>query len=288
MHVQSRRRMQINGRVLAWSLLAALASGCAATNGAHSLPAESAKPAPPPPGDLRVGMCFDYPPLVLKQNDKPAGAEVDFAGKLGAAMKRRIRIIELKRDDLIPALRDGRIDVIMAGMSVTEERERLVSFAEPYLHVGQMALIRKADEAKLQNREAIDQPRTRIGFQNHTTGDDFVRSKVTQAKLVGFATVDQGITALRNKKIDILVHDAPTIWRVTGGFGSKEKQLIGRFQLLTDEPLAWAVRREDSALRHDLDRLVKQWEDNGELEEVLARWIPVRKLKVPLPAAGSK
>src|SRR5262249_32592993 len=214
--------------------------GCAAK--APAPPPTETPPPPPPAGDLRIGMCFDYPPLVFKRDGQPQGAETDFAAKIGSELKRRTRFIELKRDELIPALRDGRIDVIMAGMSVTEERERLVSFCEPYLHVGQMALIRKSDDKKFHDAAAIDRRSTRIGFQKDTTSEDFVRNKMPHAKLVAFQTADEGVAALRKKKIDVLVHDAPTIWRVTGGFSSKEKQLTGRFELLTDEPLAWAVR----------------------------------------------
>jgi polar amino acid transport system substrate-binding protein len=276
----------LNGPVLVATILAGLLFGCAASTPPAPTAAEIPVPPPPPPGDLRIGMCLDYPPLTLQREGKPAGAEVDFATKVGRELKRRTRIVELKREELIPALRDGRIDVIMSGMSITEDRQRLVSFCEPYLHIGQMALIRKADEDKYRDPASIDQKSTRVGFQNYTTSEDFVRSQMTHAKLIGFRSIDQGITALRKRKIDVLIHDAPTIWRVTGGFGSKEKQLAGRFQLLTDESLAWAVRRDDSELLDQLNALVMEWKEDGELDQVLDHWIPVRKKQVPLPGTG--
>jgi len=227
-------------------------------------------------------MWLGYPPLAMKENGKPEGVEVEFAEKAGVALKRRTRIVELKWEDLIPALREGRIDVIMSGMSVTADRERLVSFCTPYMHIGQMALTRTADEAKYRNPANIDQKQTRIGFQNDTTGGDFVRTNMQHAQLIGFSSIDKGVAALRKKKIDLFVHDAPTIWRVTGGFDSKERQLTGRYDLLTDEALAWAVRREDTDLHDQLNALLKTWQADGELDQVLDHWIRVRKKKIPV------
>jgi ABC-type amino acid transport substrate-binding protein len=49
----------------------------------------------------------------------------------------------------------------MSGMSITDERKELVSFTEPYLRVGQMALIRRADEGRLPEVTAVPTPDTR-------------------------------------------------------------------------------------------------------------------------------
>jgi len=260
----------------AFALLGAL-SACAPK-------AEEPAPPPPPPvpSELRIGISPDYPPLALKKDGKLQGIEVDLGNKLADELKVRVKFVELKWEDLIPALRGGRIDVIMSGMSVTEDRRRLVSFTQPFLHVGQMALIRKADQKKFREEGALDRPKVRIGFHNDTTGEAFVRDTMKKAKLVGFASIDKGIAALRRKKIDVFVHDAPTIWRITGGFGSKEKQLAGRFELLTDEALAWAVRTEDGELRERLSAALARWKADGQLDRVLDRWIPVRKETVPL------
>lgn len=260
-------------------LTSALLFGCAAQKPAEIPPAPLAPP--PPPGDLRIGISPDYPPLAMKQGGRLQGVEPEFAEGLAAELQRRTRLVELKWDELIPALRDGRIDIIMSGMSITADRQRLVNFAEPYLRIGQMSLIRKADLKKFADPASIDQKKTRIGFQNHTTGEDFVRDRMKNAILIGYNSIDKGVAALRKKKIDIFVHDAPTIWRVTGGFGSKEKQLTGRYELLTDEALAWAVRNEDADLRARLSDVVRKWKENGHIDQVLDHWILVRKTKVP-------
>src|SRR5215471_14493718 len=71
---------------------------------------------------LRVGVTPNFPPIIYKEGGQLAGAEVDFAQALGAELGRPIQFVELSWEDQIPALADGRIDIIMSSMSITRAR----------------------------------------------------------------------------------------------------------------------------------------------------------------------
>jgi ABC-type amino acid transport substrate-binding protein len=235
---------------------------------------------------LRVGIATNYPPLAFKQDGAIKGVEADFAAKLGPALGDKVELVELPWDQLIPALRDKRIDVIMSGMSITKQRQQLVSFTQPYMTIGQMALIRKADSNRLRDRSRLDVHTLRVGFVTGTTGEAYVRKHLAGAQLKGFDTVDAGVAALRMHEIDIFIHDAPAIWRVTGGFNSPERELEGRYEPLTEEELAWAVRKDDVTLRKRLNAVLTKWKADGEIESVLDHWAPVRKRTVRLKPAS--
>ena len=132
----------------------------------------------------------------------------------------------------------------------------------------------------------MDQPTSRVGFQKRTTGDLFANGSLRQATLIGFETPEAGIAALRAGEIDFFIHDAPTIWRTTGSAVSPDEELTSQYRPLTEEYLAWAVRRDDGdALRERLDTVLARWRENGELEEILDRWITVRKIAVGVEPA---
>src|SRR5262249_24473257 len=156
------------------------------------------------------------PPLAFKENNELKGVEVDLANKLGQTLGTKITFVELPWDHLIPAVNSGKIDVIMSGMSITPERNKQVNFTQPYLEVGQMAVIRKPDLDKLRNADALNQSTTKVGYLNKTTGERYARRALTKAQLLGFDTIDAGIVALKDGKIDVFISDAPTIWRITG------------------------------------------------------------------------
>ena len=245
----------------------------------------AARPPAPPvvpaaPTEIRVGVAPIYPPLAFKEDGHIKGIEVDFTRQLSLDLGVKFVLVELPWDDLIPALRAGRIDVIMSGMSVTPERSQLVSFTDWYVRAGQMALIRRDDYDKLRKPGTMNLPTTRVGFQTNSTGELYARQDLTKAKLMGYASFDDGIAALRAKKIDYFIYDAPAIWRVRGQLRDQYPDLMGRYQPLTDERLAWAVRKDDPALRDRLNAELARWKKDGYLESILDHWIPVRKTTV--------
>ena len=232
------------------------------------------------PGPLRVGMATNYPPLAFKQDGQIKGIEVDFAHQLGKALGREVVIVETPWDDLGQALLDNKVDVVMSGTSITKERKQKIDFTTPYLTVGQMVLVRDADYAKLRNTTGLDRPTVRVGFTNNTTSAQYARKHLSKAKLQGFPDADAGVAALRSGQIDAFVADAPAVWRVTGGLLSKETELRGVYVPLTHEELAWAVRKDDPALRAQLDAVLKKWKHDGTLQDILDRWITVTKTAV--------
>ena len=127
---------------------------------ASQVRATDAAPGTAAQDELRVGIAGNYPPLAFKQDGELAGIEVEFARQLGTELGLTIRLVELPFPDLIPALLANRIDVIMSGMSITPEREKLVSFTDSYLRVGQMRLMRRADADRLNSHAAMNKPTT--------------------------------------------------------------------------------------------------------------------------------
>jgi ABC-type amino acid transport substrate-binding protein len=234
-----------------------------------------------PGSTLRIGIAANYPPLAFEKDGKLTGAEVDFAHMLAHDLNVKVELVETPWNDLIPNLVDDKIDVIMSGLSITPARQKLVSFADSYGTIGQMALFRVGDYDRLRDEGARNAPTTRIGAVAGTTGEQYVRSHYPLAQITTFPSVDDGVAALRNGQIDVFVHDAPAIWRVTSTRGTVERELRGRYVPLTQEKLAWAVRKQDDQLLGRLNAVLAKWKGDGRLDLVGARWVPVRKVATP-------
>lgn len=265
----SRARATIFGR------LAAVLGAAVALAGSAPLLAVDAQPP------LRVGIAPNYPPLAFKKNGQLEGIEVDFAGRLGKALGREVVLVETPWDDLSKALlEDKTIDVVMSGTSITEKRKEKVDFTEPYMSIGQMVLLRNSDYPRLHNAAGLNKATLRIGFTSNTTSEQYARANYPNAKLVGFPDTDAGVAALRDKKIDAFIADAPAVWRVTGGLLSRETQLRGLYRPLTQEQLAWAVRKGDDTLRVQLNEVIDKWKHDGTIDDVVDDWITVKKRTV--------
>lgn len=223
---------------------------------------------------LRVGATPNFPPIVFKEQGVIKGLEADLAHQVGEALARRIVWVELAWDDLLPALESKQIDIIMSGMSATPARQRRVQFVEPYLRVGQMALIRKESLLQTGSPSLLYRTQGRVGFEAGTTGATFVQENLSKAEPVALSSPEAGINALRTKQIDVFVHDAPTIWRAAGD--PANDTLMGLYWPLTEEHLAWAVHKNNNELRQQLDALLADWKRTGRLQGILHQWLQVR------------
>jgi ABC-type amino acid transport substrate-binding protein len=254
-------------RVIGACLLAALSiAGCSSTQVAVSAPTVPAKTSA-----LRVGAAPNFPPLIFKKGGNIVGIEADLAARLGEQMRRQVEWVELAWPALIPALLQGRIDVIMSGMSITPERERAVLFTEPYMRAGQMAIIRAQDAALLGQPSALSRGRWKIGYEAGTPGARFVQDRLPLAIGIPYPSAEDGLRALRAREIDLFIHDAPTAWRI-----AEDRTLLGLYTPLTEENLAWAVRKTDTALRDRLNAALSRWQQDGSLQAVLDRWIRIQ------------
>jgi ABC-type amino acid transport substrate-binding protein len=268
--------------VLSLFLIAFPLSGCVLYM-AHEVSGPSLPPKPEPPkpsgtllqSQFRIGISPDYLPLAYKDPTLGlVGVEVDFANRLGKDLGKTIVFVETPFPELIQALLEERVDIIMSGMSITSERQQLVSFADSYATIGQMALVRAKDRSAFPNVQSFSGLTSKIGFVQGTTGEMAAKAFFPRATLTPQPTIDDGIGALRKGEIEVFIHDAPTVWRIAGN--PNEKELEGLYWLLTKEPLAWAVRKDDESLRFALNRELEQWKANGSLKQILTRWVSLR------------
>ena len=225
---------------------------------------------------LRIGTAANYPPLAFMADGTFQGVEADLAKAVGERLRVETRIVELPWEELIPALTDNRIDVIMAGMSVTAERSRQVLFTTPYLQVGQMALVRDDQLVRWSRPAALYDKGLRVGVIGGTTGEAYVRGELPDAMVNAFTDIDQATAALRTGSIDIFIHDAPTIWRLTASTATQEAGLMGLYRPLTEEHLAWAVRPQDTKLADSLNAALHNLQSDGTLQQIIRQWIPVQ------------
>ncbi|MBC2733884.1 MAG: transporter substrate-binding domain-containing protein [Desulfobacteraceae bacterium] len=243
-------------------------------------------PGPPPPATpsptvpvaagsqipLKVGVSTNMPPLIFKQGDQITGLEAELAKGLADYLGRPLQFVEVEWKDQIPYLLDRRTDIIMSGLSVTELRKVRIAFSDPYSRTGQMALIRRGDlqRFKMGYYSIVETPS--IGAVENTTGALLVRERYEKAKKRFFKTSAEGIEALRNKTIDLMIHDAPVVLVLAA---EHESELEPIYSLLTEEYLAWGLRREDGMLLKSVNAYINDMKRDGRLQTVVNRWMPL-------------
>jgi len=221
---------------------------------------------------LRVGVAPDLPPLAFKAGSEYKGVEPDLARALAADLGKTVQFVEVDWDGLITALLKGKVDIIMSGMTITQERLMRINFSKPYLQSGQTLLVRRTDAELIQI--SLFQPNTKIGAQKGTTGDYWAKQNCSRNERKLYSSASHGAKALVSKQVDAFVCDAPVNWWLASENEVAGLTVTGGY--LTDEYLGWGIRRDEPELLEAANRFIGQVRENGKLESIIKTWIPYR------------
>jgi polar amino acid transport system substrate-binding protein len=219
-----------------------------------------------------VGITPIFPPMIFKQGDELAGVEVDLAKALGKHLNRPVTFVELPWEDQIDALNKGRTDIIMSSMSVTVPRKFLVDFSTPYFTVSQMALVRTEDR----NDYLLGFPadlKGPIGVLKATTGDFLVQQNFPKTKRVTLKNGDEAARALIRKKVELFITDSPTVWYLSAQHAVDGLSVVPIF--LSEEPLAWAVKKGDEGMLTTVNDFITAAGKDGTIKKAFTRWTAI-------------
>jgi len=269
--------MPKNMRSGRWPALIGLLAGLVLLVGCAAPQQHAVKTAeiPPDVNVLRVGVSANAQPLVYRQESKIVGLEADFARGLADFLGKSLKFVELDWEDQIPALLANKIDIIMSGMTRTMLREVRVSFCIPYFQSGQMALIRREDAARFSTGLFALTTSSAIGVIQNTYGEYFVDEQYGSVKKIVFSTSKPAVKALIDKRIDMFIYDGPMILYLASA--NENNGLTALFAALTDESLAWAVRKDNNELLESANTYLKTINSDGRYQKLIKHWIPTAK-----------
>ena len=165
----------------------------------------------------------------------------------------------------------------MSGMSVTELRKVRIAFSNSYLKSGLIALVRSEDVTLFRSGYYPLIKRENIGVVKDTTGQFFVEQGrgYSKARMVSFSTSREGVEALIDRRIDVFVHDAPIILYLASE--NETRGVTPVLSLLTEEYLAWGIRKDDSGLLEAANGFIDILTQDGRLKSMAEQWIPFLK-----------
>jgi polar amino acid transport system substrate-binding protein len=259
-------RMRI--RIAAGLAVVVALAGCEKPN--DSLTAIPDSPAAQP---LRVGMEIAFKPFEFtdEKTGKPAGFDVELVQALGAHLGRRVDLVNVAWDSLIPELTSGRVDLLCSGMSYTEERAKTVDFSRPYAGSPMCALVNVERAKGATTVDDLDKDGMEIAVQRGTTGETKARARFPKAKLLVFETQADAGNTLATGRATAFVYDKNTIDNVHEQHRDTTRILSGD---LGQESYCMAVAK-GSPLKAEIDEFLEtETKPGAKVDELLKKWIP--------------
>jgi polar amino acid transport system substrate-binding protein len=185
-------------------------------------------------------------------------------------MKVELELVSTAWDGIIPALLTDKFDVIMSGMTLTQERNLSVNFADPYILIGQSVLLKKELAGTVKSYKDLNNAKYTIASKLGTTGEQATKRMIPDAKYISYETEQEGVIELVNGKIDAFIYDLPFNAIAVNQKG--QGKIVHLSEPFTKEPLAWAIRKGDPDFLNWLNNFMQQVKYDGVYDKIYQNW----------------
>lgn len=229
-------------------------------------------------GKLIVGTSSGFPPFEMANPSSPykvEGFDIDLAKKLADRLGVELEVQDLGFDVLIQSVKDKKVDVVFAGMTINPGRAESVLFSNPYFvdqNISQSVIIRNSTTGI---EDVDDLAGKVITVNSGTTGYYWVEEnlidtgKVKAGDVIGFSTASDTIQELmRQNGADVIIIDSA----VAEEFVRENNGIHIVFSIPTNENYGAAVKLGETELADEINALLAEMESNGEMDALRAKW----------------
>ena len=223
---------------------------------------------------IRMGTEGAYPPFNYIDKDGALGGfDIEIGKALCQAMKADCEWVTSDWDGMIPALLAKKFDTIIASMSITEERKQKVAFSSKYYTTPVRFARPKGMSVEITEQDLEDKV---VGVQSSTVAENFLRGRYGQiVEVKAYATQDEANLDMLSGRVDLLLADSFVLGEFLNSESGKTIEFVG--PAFTDktylgEGIGIAVRKEDVALRENLNAAIRQIREDGTYARINAKY----------------
>ena len=220
-----------------------------------------------------VGTSADYPPFEYVENGIIVGFDIELITTLLENLGYTVEVQDIGFDSLVPSLKNGKIDVIAAAMTITPEREEEIDFSDSYYNSDQSILLLADSDFIID--EDDDLSNLTIGAQTGTTGEKWVldnlinieNATMTDDQLKRYDTYTLAILDLDNGNIDAVILDNP----VAESFAKDENRKV-EYVIQTDEYFGFGVSKGNIELVDGLNEQLELYMESDNWTTLLDKY----------------
>ncbi|MBX3009325.1 MAG: ABC transporter permease subunit [Melioribacteraceae bacterium] len=234
---------------------------------------------------LKVGVSATREPFCFLDADKNvSGHDGELARRVSVKLNRPIQFVDMKFSALITALQSGKIDIIITGMTATEERSKSVDFTESYFLNSQVMLVKKGDEDQLKYDEQInklssvnDVKDKKIGVLLGSVHDTYAIKNYPNATILQYKSPSEILLAVKSQKVDAAFYTTETLREMIRS--DNEIKILG--DTLFAVPIGMGFNKENTKLREQFNSFLRLIKSNGEYQEMVNRWLINGEYEMP-------
>lgn len=218
---------------------------------------------------LVVGMELSYPPFEMRGPDnQPDGISVRMAEDLATDLGRPLEIRDIEFDGLIPSLQSGRIDLIIASMTRTEERERTIAFSDGYVTNALCMLVAK--DSGIRSPDDLHEDEHRVAVRLATTGHQWARSEMPGLALIVLNDAASCVLEVVQGRADAFIYDQISVYQY---WKRHEAETYAVLEPIRSETWAVGMRQGEPELLSEVNAFLARYRERGAFDALAERYM---------------
>jgi len=254
------------------AVVVALALSCMSVQdvAAQAADSESAVAAAKKRGRLIVGVKYDFPPFgFVDEKRQVVGFEVDIARELAANLLGKpdaVELVEVSGPNRIPFLVTGKVDLVIATLSITPERAKTISFSEPFYTGGYTIMVAK-DRSDIKGLS--DLSGKRVVMTRGSTAEPLLNKlNPPPQQLLKMEQISELYSVMQTGRADAGVQDIALLQPFVSSH--PEYKLVGG--LLNEEPWGVGIRKDDRETVKWVNDALEQMRKAGKFDALRKKW----------------
>ena len=223
-------------------------------------------------GEIRVATSGDQPPFnAVSKDGQLIGLEIDLIRAIAEAMDVNLNLTSMPFPDLLPALRQGKVDMVLSGLSITPRRIQEFAFVGPYVLSGKSVLTDSATLINMKSPRDLDKPELALVALEGSTSADYVKRVAPQAKLVTTSNYDEAVKMVLSQEVNAMIADMPAC--ILAVLQNPRADLATPSQPFNIEPIGIAIPANDERFRNLIETYIDVFESTGVLDALRKEWL---------------
>ena len=247
--------------VLAALMVAALFAGCGASKSGSGVKTLEK-------GKLIMSTNAAFPPYEMVADDGTfEGIDVEIAGAIAKKLGLELVVDDMDFDAALLAVQQGKSDIVMAGVTVNEDRKLVMNFSDTYSKGVQVVIVKEGSDVTLDNLG--DQM---IGTQRGTTGYIYASGDYGEDHVTAYDNGASAVQALTNGQVDcVIIDSAPA-----KAFVAANPGLTILDTEYTVEDYAIGMNKDNTALLEAVNGALKELTEDGTIPAIVEKYIPTK------------
>jgi glutamine transport system substrate-binding protein len=215
--------------------------------------------------DLIVATDTAFVPFEFKEGDKYVGFDIDLWDEIAKEIGATYKLQPMDFNGIIPALQTKQVDVALAGITIKDERKKVIDFSDGYYDSGFLLMVPIDSDIK----GPADLKGKTLAVKTGTSAADYAKEHFKETELRQFPNIDNAYLELLTGRVDAAMHDTPNVLYYIATAGKGRVKAVGEQMMAHEYGIGFP---KGSPLVEKVNKALAKIKEDGRYNAIYKKW----------------